>query len=152
MIDEFDPKNYKRCVGQCHRLRPIRDFQIPRNKVCLECRGLMRKPDGSIAQLPPPARAAPKFKRANAAKYPLDIAIGYRRYQRERAQERREKQRIAQGLPPAFRPPWGSRCAEHLGGCGIFKGRSEFDGANRLCRECDAKELQQIQQIINSRS
>lgn len=142
--NDFDPKNYKRCKGQCHRLRPIRDFQVPRNKVCMECRGLRLDASGAVRAFTPeiPRAVTP---RKNAALYPLDSLPGYSRYQREKAKERYDAKRATPYKPPR----WPSarlvcvQCPKAPKGRNIWP-RHMFPERGRICKACLEKEAKAI--------
>ena len=139
----FDPKNYKRCIGaSCgQRLHLLRDFAAPKVKLCFTCRGLRLNPDGTVTPLKPIYPEPERTPRKNASTLPLDDHDGFKRYLRDKARERRAKARADAGLPPRVPPPHGLRCR---GICKRFLPRSAFPNNGHICQDCLDAELARI--------
>ena len=135
----FNEKNYKRCIA-CKLLRPIVEYATKRVKVCFKCRGLERKPDGTVVELAP--YKPPPKPRANAAPYPLNNYPAHIRYMRERARMTYAATREAAGKPP-YKPRFPSpfRKCRH---CKETMPIRHFPGNTRICQRCADRELEQI--------
>lgn len=138
-----DPANLKRC-RTCDRLKPIREFQLPRHRQCLTCRQLQRDPHDRIVPLPiPKPPPKPRGRPGKPGSLVTTHGDGWRAYMRERQRQQRAAKLAASGREPP--PPKPMRSCMHC--CPIPRDGTPrrvisstlfaTPGA-RVCVECEA--------------
>jgi hypothetical protein len=121
VADILQTYNATKVCRKCRQERSMRDYQLPRHKVCMHCKLKVCKMALAF-QLDnlPPRSTAPAL---------TSTREGYNKYQRERYREHYMKNK-----EPPIKPPRVKVCMR----CGRKKLPSEFENYHvRICLQCD---------------